>query len=65
MLGLCYTSQGRLQDGIDMYKKALRLDPSSVDTWSNLGIAHKEVRGDVYISLPTSAQTYTNQRVVP
>jgi len=43
MLGLCYTSQGRLQDGIDMYKKALRLDPSSVDTWSNLGIAHKEI----------------------
>ncbi len=42
MLGLCYTSQGRLQDGIDSYRKALRLDAALVDTWSNLAIAHKE-----------------------
>ena len=44
MLGLCYTSQGDLQDGIRAYERALRLDPGLKDAWSNLATAHKEAR---------------------
>jgi tetratricopeptide (TPR) repeat protein len=44
MLGLCYTSQGDLQDGIKAYERALRLDPGLKDAWSNLATAHKEAR---------------------
>jgi len=43
MLGLCYTSQGDLDRAIDIYKKALKLDPGLKDAWSNLATAHKEV----------------------
>lgn len=44
MLGLCYTSQGDLQEGIKAYERALRLDPVLKDAWSNLATAHKEAR---------------------
>jgi Flp pilus assembly protein TadD len=42
MLGTCLTSQGRLQDGIDAYTKALDLDPTVPDARTNMAVAHKE-----------------------
>ena len=48
MLGLCYTSQGDLQQGIKAYERALRLDPGLKDAWSNLATAHKEARSFAY-----------------
>jgi tetratricopeptide (TPR) repeat protein len=54
MLGLCYTSQGDLQDGITAYEKALRLDPGLKDAWSNLATAHKEVRFCTVIVIASS-----------
>jgi len=38
-LGLLRTQQGQCDEGIELMDAAVRLDPSYVDAWSNLGIA--------------------------
>lgn len=43
LFGLCSISLGNIEEGLEAYNKALKLDPTFRDAWFNLCQAHKEV----------------------
>lgn len=42
-MGLCKTSLGEINEGVDSYKKALQKNPNHKEAWFNLFQALKEV----------------------
>ena len=44
--GLAFSKQGRWKEALDAYKESLRLNPSSVQTYLNLGFVYYELGYD-------------------
>mgnify|MGYP003763105027 CR=1 FL=1 len=47
--------QGRLWDSVDMFKRAVSMDPANAEYWTNLGVS--QMRASVYHSAETSFRT--------
>src|SRR5258705_10696995 len=41
LLGVCYMQLNRLQQAVDLYDKAIEIDPNIASVWVNTGMAHR------------------------